>query len=225
MTRSILALCAVALASAACASSKPDPQRQAGPADGLRQPGRLLAMARSIEGDKGCAKAVPTYRVVSSFGDGYDVAQYELGACLLTLQGESETEAQLFHQEAAFWLRRAAWAGNARAQRALAQALSGASTDHAGKITAAPEEAMGWAIVYRENPARDLYDLPDVSPLIITHLTASLDDAGMRQAEAFAESFEPVVMASFVMPQGQRENAQRPQGAQRARPTGRRRPR
>ncbi len=93
--------------------------REAGPAPGLQQPGRLLAMARDTQAKKGCKSAIPAYRVISSFGDGYDIAQYELGACLLESATDNPAETALFHEEAALWLRRAAWAGNARAQLKL----------------------------------------------------------------------------------------------------------
>jgi len=186
----------VLLGLTACASGH-SPQQESGPPPGLQQPGRLLAAARSTQAEKGCASAIPAYRVVSSFGDGYAIAQYELGACLLQIDSTNATETALFREESLLWLRRAAWAGNARAQLKLAQLLSGADA-HDGSVH--KEEAMGWAILYKGNPARNLFDLPPVSPIILNHLDAALSPDAMKRAASFAKNFEKIKMASFIPP-------------------------
>ena len=194
------AFVALAFTVAACASG--GKKRAAGPAPGLQQPGKLLSLARDTQAKKGCTQAIPAYRVISSFGDGYDVAQYELGACLLEATSDNPAEIKLFKEEASFWLRRAAWAGNARAQLKLAQILSGTENlTHGG--SANPEEAMAWSIIYEENAKRDLYDLPEISERVASHLSATLDNTGKARAIAFADQFQTITMASFTPPRPQ----------------------
>ncbi len=196
----------------ACASPR-GPQQEGRPDQTLQQPERLLATARKIQTEKGCAKAIPTYRVISSFGDGHAVAQYELGACLLKIESVNVMEASLFREESILWLRRAAWAGNARAQLKLAQLLSGVDA-HDGVLDT-KEEAMGWAILYDDNPARNLFDLPPISPLVISHLRATLTPDSMNRAAAFAKDFEKIKMASFIPPPPEHavgKPSQRPHG-------------
>ncbi|MEM9495999.1 MAG: hypothetical protein AAGA09_08340 [Pseudomonadota bacterium] len=204
--RLALALIAATLASA-CASSQgpkgpPKGGVERGPAAALSQSGRLLSAARKLQEEKGCAAAAPTYRVIASFGDGYEVAQHELGACLLTMRGKSEAEAGLYAREALFWLERAAFAGSARAQHQLAEQLSGAG---AASLPADPMRALGWAIVYDNNAARDLYGLKDVAPGVLRHLQASLSATEKQTAQAFAANFEEIQMASFTPPARQRD--------------------
>ena len=206
------ALVALAFSVAACASG--GKKRAAGPAPGLQQPGKLLSLARDTQAKKGCTKAIPAYRVISSFGDGYDVAQYELGACLLEATSANPAEVELFQDEAVFWLRRAAFAGNARAQLKLAQVLSGTGgLTHSAQTN--PEEAMGWSIVYSENAKRNLYDLPDVPESVVNHLNVTLDSTATARAVAFADDFQTITMASFTPPKPTERS-----GRQQSRPQG-----
>jgi len=200
----------LSLAVTACASGRGGPKNAAGPAPGLQQPGKLLALARDTQAKKGCTAALPAYRVISSFGDGYEIAQYELGACLLETSGASDAETALLREEAALWLRRAAWAGNARAQLRLAQLLSGAPGTGLG-VASAPEEALGWSVVYNENAQRDLFDLPAVPDAVAAHLNAALDTASRERALAFAESFTPVTMSAFTPPRAGRNDGSQQQ--------------
>ncbi len=204
-------LIASAFIMTACASGA---QRQAGPTQGSKGKGpgagidqaeRLLATGRQIRAEKGCAAAAPTYRVIASFGEGYEVAQYELGACLLEIEGESARETALFREEGLFWLRRAAYADNARAQWRLANTLSGAPAAVSHGPAPEPGKALGWALVYKENAAHELYGLAPVNPNVLAHLHASLPDDAIARAEAFAAKFKPISMAVFSPPP--RENA------------------
>ncbi len=182
----------------ACATGKSSSEAR-GPAASINQPERLLAHARNIQAEKGCEKAIPTYRVTASFGEGYEVAQYELGACLLEIAPTSE-QAALLTQEGLFWLRRAAWAGNARAQWRLAMVLSGAPSPYTENVDAAPSEAMGWALIYKDNATRELYGLAPVYPKIINHLQATLPPSAKTEATTFANDFAEVKMAIFAPP-------------------------
>lgn len=189
-------LCFAALL-AACASSRGGPQTPPRPI-GLTQPSALLAQARDFQARKGCAKAAPVYRIVSSHGDGHDVAQYELGACLLEMEGESDAETALFRQEALFWLSRAAWAGNARAQGKLAEVLSGAAPYKVSHVAPDPVAAMMWSIVYDANGTREVYGLRALPPLVRDHLASVMTQEGLVTAQREAASFAKIAMAGFV---------------------------
>lgn len=191
----------VAALLAACASSRGGPrgggQMSMGPI-GLTQPSALLAQARDFQARGGCPKAAPVYRIVASHGDGHDVAQYELGACLLEMQGESDAETALFRQEALFWLSRAAWAGNARAQGRLAEVLSGADLYKVSLVAPDPVAAMMWSIVYDGNGTREVYGLRALPPMVRDHLAAALTPQTLAAAQREAASFSRIEMAGFV---------------------------
>lgn len=221
-----LGFCTLALVTA-CASGadKPDERGSArGGQNALNQPSLLLGKAREIQAEQGCAAALPAYRVISSFGKGYHVAQYELGACLLTIDGANTSESALLRMESDFWLHRAAWAGNARAQRRLAVILSGAAGYDDPHFRTAPQEAAMWALVYAENSARDLYNLPELPAPVASHLDAILTPQARQLAEQAANDFQTIDMAIFTPPRQQR--AARNGGDRGERPReGRRRPR
>lgn len=208
-----------------CASGKREAARErGGPGAGLNQSRMLLSRAREIQSEQGCARAIPTYRIVASFGEGYEVAQYELGACLLQINGASPDETALFREESILWIKRAAWAGNARAQHRLAHILSGADYAAAKGISPNPQQAMGWAFVYQENPTRELYALPDVAAPVLSHLQASLSEDERTAAAAFADKFDEIMLAVFTPPaQARNREASGRRGSPDGRPKERRR--
>lgn len=175
---------------------------------GVNQPAAILAHARDEQAKQGCAAAIPSYRVVAGFGEGYEIAQYELGQCLLTAEGSGPAETALYREESLFWLRRAAWAGDPRAQGRLAFILSGAKDQIRDGIAPAPEAALGWALVYAANSERDLYGLKPVYPEIMTYLHATLTAADEKKAEAFAADFHEIKMAMFSPPAMQKEKGE-----------------
>lgn len=157
--------------------------------------GRLVMHARALLEEKGCAAAAPAFRVIASMGEGQESAQHELGECLLTLKGASEIETALFRQEGEFWLARAAFAGNARAQRKLAMEMaSPASSLHD------PKGALQWALVYAKNPTAQLYGYGPLPPTLVPGLKGSLDANEIAAAESFAAKFVPVMLAKFEGP-------------------------
>lgn len=199
------------LALGACASGGQRGEGQA-PArvDVTSQTERILADARKKKAETSCAQAIPSYRVVASFGKGHDTAQFELGSCLLETAAAKPGDPLLI-DEGLFWLRRAAYAGNARAQIALATALSGAqvtgnntghNTEHmaAAGITPDMVEAFGWSLIYADNAAHNLYGLPDLNPLTADHFTTAMTPAMVDAAEEFAASFATVEMDVFIPP-------------------------
>lgn len=190
-----------------------DLQEQAVHQDGA---GSLTAFARKTRAEKGCAAAAPALRVVAAMGEGNDAAQHELGECLLDIDGASPSETALFRQEGLFWLTRAAYAGNARAQRRLV-------LDMAAPANALhdPKAALQWALVYAKNPTSDLYGYKALPPTLVPGLKASLSPEAITEAEAFAAAFVPVTLAKFEAPKREKakgEPRRPPPGARPRRP-------
>ncbi|MGE0408153.1 MAG: hypothetical protein AB7P23_02695 [Amphiplicatus sp.] len=176
---------------------------------------RVMAYARDLRKEKGCEAAAPAYRVIAAMGEGFETAQHELGECLLSMQGARPEETALFRKEGLFWLERAAYAGNARAQRALAL-LYGAG-DNAAR---APAEALKWALVYQKNPDADLYGYQSLPPTYVPGLRKDLGDAAIADAEAFAKGFSPIRLGVYSGPP-RPKRTERSEGAMRARPKDR----
>lgn len=156
---------------------------------------RLLAEARRLKEKDGCAAAAPTYRVVAAMGAGEEAAQHELGECLLAMTGADATDTDLFRQEGVFWLTRAAYAGNARAQRALAVTLG---PTNAG--AAANAKALRWALVYARNADAKVYGFKELPPTFVPGLQSALGAAESAEAARWAVAFRPVTLARFTPP-------------------------
>lgn len=157
--------------------------------------GRLTSYARKLRETKGCAFALAAYRVIAGMGEGNEAAQHELGECLMEVGGATATETALFRQEGRFWLTRAAYAGNARAQRRLVLEMSApASALHD------PKAALQWALVYNGNPTSDLYGYKELPKTLVPGLQASLTPEAIAEAEAFATSFTPLYLQKFEAP-------------------------
>ncbi|MEL7491536.1 MAG: hypothetical protein AAGJ73_12525 [Pseudomonadota bacterium] len=200
----------------ACASSGPGERRPEGDragGAGQARPAPALAAARKLKSEKGCAAAAPTYRVTAAMGEGFEVAQSELGFCLLRMTGDTDAETALFEQEGVFWLTRAAYAGEARAQRRLAEHAHAAGDD---------EAALGWALAFAANSQTDLFSLSPLPGDFIAQASASLSDAQIEAAQQFADRLPAIKMAGYTPTQGSRE---RPQAGQRAAGQTGRRPR
>jgi len=230
LVKRLLILAAVLASSAACASGPKGPEggppgegpMAGGPGGGAMQRGEvLLAAARDVRTKEGCSAAAPSYRVVAGMGAGYEAAQDELGECLLVMTGANETETSLFREEAAFWLKRAAYAGNARAQRALSIFYGTADNP-----SASPVEALKWAIVYEGNSDSALYGFQALPPTFTPGLRAAMTHEQAAAAEKFAADFTPISLAAFTPPKEERGKRQRQGGPQGGPPPGgqRRRP-
>lgn len=184
-------LALLALTTSAAAKDK---DRAPPPDAGMGASG-LLSFAREARETQSCAAAAPTYRVVAAMGEGQEAAQHELGECLLLMDGASPTETALFRQEALFWLKRAAFAGNARAQRALAVHY-GARSNPEGS----PAEALKWALVYKKNSDADLYGYKALPDTFVPGLKQDVSPEALAAAESFAASFTPLMLAKFAPP-------------------------
>ena len=212
----------IALTLGACASSPPEVAEERGrkgkpqPVNAL-QGGRHLAVARKIEADKGCKEAAPAYRAIAALGEGFEIAQAELGECLLMLNGDSEIEKILFQQEGIFWLERAAFAGEARAQRTLAKTL-GAKTSRSDQV-----RALSWALVYENNADAALYGYKPLPVTFVSGLKSLLTKEELAEAEAFAADFSIIRMAQYRSTVQQDRSAQPRQRPQEGKQQRRRR--
>lgn len=182
-------LALITLTDSAAAKDRPPP-----PDAGLSA-ARLLSVARETREQQSCAAAAPTYRVVAAMGEGQEAAQHELGECLLLMNGANATETALFRQEALLWLKRAAFAGNARAQRALAVHY-GARSNPEGS----PAEALKWSLVYNRNSDADLYGYKALPETFVPGLKQDVSPETLAAAESFAASFTPLKLAKFAPP-------------------------
>lgn len=177
--------------------------------------GRLIMYARKLREEKGCAEAAPAFRVIAGMGEGQEAAQHELGECLLDMTGANKTETALFRQEGEFWLTRAAYAGNARAQRKLAISMASPSNAlHDAK------KSLEWSLVYQKNPTAALYGYGPLPPTMIPGLKSSLGATDIQDAEKFAAEFVPLPLKKF---EGPARDARR--GSSGLRPEGGRPPR
>ena len=178
---------------AACASSPKAPPGGGPPtAGGVARGEAILAEARKARTDKGCAAAAPAYRVAAGMGAGFEAAQHELGECLIAMTGASPAETALFHDEGLFWLRRAAFAGNARAERALALFYGAANNS-----LASPAEALKWALVYQKNGDAELFGYQGLPPTFTPGLARAVSPEALAAAEKFAASFAPITLAPY----------------------------
>lgn len=188
----VAALALGACALGACASRPSGPPARPVSID---QSALLLKAARETRDKEGCVAAAPSLRVAAAMGEGKEAAQHELGECLIAMTGASETETRLLHEEGRFWLTRAAYAGNARAQRFLAVEAGGHGTSDSERA-----DALKWALVYGRNAEADLYGYKALPATFVPGLRGALSADAVAEAEAFAKSFTPIPLAAFVPP-------------------------
>ncbi|MEZ5897387.1 MAG: hypothetical protein R3C40_12135 [Parvularculaceae bacterium] len=208
------ALIAVALAATNVAAKASGPSDEpAQQSDEAPQSGSLLAYARGLRTEKGCAEATPAYRVVAAMGKGLEPAQHELGECLLMMTGKNAADTALLHEEGAFWLKRAAYAGNARAQRALVMAYAAPNS-----AIHNDGEALKWGLVYQHNSGAELYGFKELPPTLVPGLMSTLDPEEIELAETFANQFTAFSLPEFERPKPLKARRREGGGPQHARP-------
>lgn len=190
---------------AACASTD-KPEKNGRTADAPPPPSAtVLAQARALEEKHGCEKALPAYRVASAMGEGQEAAQYELSACLFDARTPNNTETSLITDEANLWLNRAAFAGEPRAQRALAMRLANPTDPRHD-----PTMALAWAMIYEDNARNELV----ATPLPATLVAGLKSDLGPEQralATTFVDDFTLLELEKYTPPPGQRRQQGRGQ--------------
>jgi hypothetical protein len=134
-----------------------------------------------------CDRAVPLYRQLSDRA-GYEISQYHLGQCLVTLADAEHDAARAADErkEAAKWILQAANTGFAAAEAtAVTLYLDGVGVDRN------PVEAEKWALLYHHNGMRLSIGLPDLAPDLTSRLDAALSDTQRAQAETSANAWNP----------------------------------
>lgn len=169
-----LALVGLAPAALAQGSNSVPPEPEAR-ADGYRLQGR-------------CDVAIPIYRALINQGTGYELAQFNLGRCLLDTakKAPDPATAESMKREAADWTLKAANRGLPNAQNGLASMY----LDGEG-VTADPVEAGKWSLLYHGNAARRMYGLPDIAPALQTRLDGALNEKNWDAAQARAAAWSP----------------------------------
>jgi len=159
------------------------------------QAARLIGAARNLAATRGCDEAIPVYRVLAAYGRNFEIAQFELGQCLL-----DGSPSPLDQREAMVWLERAAMAGHRESQKELAE-VAFRGNDYA--------MALGWALVFNDQNDTAIAPMQDFSAPFMDRLKAGLSEADIAAAERFALDFSPAYMASFRMgrPEPRREEA------------------
>jgi TPR repeat protein len=146
------------------------------------------AIAEGLRVEGKCDKAVPMLRPMAERGTGHEIAQLDLGLCLLDLAkaDHDAKHAGDLRAEAADWVLRAANGGFAKAQ-AMAVLLY---LDGNG-VAADPAEAEKWAILYHRNGMRLGIGLPDTPPDVRKRLDATVSDVQETEAKKRARDWTP----------------------------------
>jgi TPR repeat protein len=132
-----------------------------------------------------CDEAVPILRRLS---DNDDIAQYNLGLCLIAL-GKKEQDAARsagLEREGAQWILRAANQGLPNAQASLVSVY----LDGSG-VAADPVEAAKWSLLYQENGTRLALGLPDIPDAVETRLDGTVDATSWAAARKRAAAWTP----------------------------------
>jgi len=131
-----------------------------------------------------CDQAIPILRGLVDNG-GSEIAQFNLGLCLLDVAVTDTQHAADLKKEGMEWIVAAADAGLARAQSRAATLL----------IDSDPVEAQKWAILYRGNPTRYNFGLPDLPDDVAARLDKALTGPQKVEARKRANAWMPKTAA------------------------------
>jgi len=146
------------------------------------------AIAEDLRMQGKCDKAVPMLRLVVERGSGYQIAQFDLGECLLDMAKAQPDAAKAadMRNEGAMWIVRAADGGFNKAQAAAVLLY----LDGTG-VTVDPVEAEKWALLYHSNGIRLALGLPDIKPDVKDRLDTILTDLTRHEAQSRADAWTP----------------------------------
>ena len=136
-----------------------------------------------------CPEAIPILRRLADGGDGYELAQYNLGLCLLDIaktEPDAQHAASVTLEGTALVLK----AANHNLPKAQAS-LAAMYLDGHG-VVRDPIEAGKWALIYHANGARFALGLPNIPADLQARLDAALTDTAWAQARARADAWSPV---------------------------------
>ncbi|MDR3518499.1 MAG: hypothetical protein P4M00_22110 [Azospirillaceae bacterium] len=148
--------------------------------------------------DKGdCAKAVALFQPLAARGRGYEMAQFNLGQCLLVTAAaaSSPQEAQTQRVQAAGWIVKAADSRVAIAQEAAERLY----LDGVG-VAADPVEAGKWALLFKHNSLRLEVGPATADPELERRLMHQLSAAQWQQAAIRADRWQPVEQSLTLPP-------------------------
>ncbi|HEY5239587.1 MAG TPA: hypothetical protein VIJ62_14490, partial [Rhizomicrobium sp.] len=161
-----------------------DPSGDSGPQQ-VRLPPDPEGKAEDLRLHGKCDEAVPILRRLSN-NDGDDIAQYNLGQCLLDL-GKTETDAAraaTLKHEGVAWVLRMANRGLPNAQSSLISVY----LDGEG-VTPDPVEAAKWALIYHGNGTRMAIGMPDIPHDLAVRLDNALTDKTWDEAQSRANAW------------------------------------
>lgn len=103
----------------------------------------------ALKNDGACDQATPLLQRLAARGQGFEIAQYHLGDCLLVMSNQAESQSVTAVREAhgLYWLLKAAHSNNADAQGRLAGVYL---SDHV--VPQNRVEAAKWYLLYMRNP-------------------------------------------------------------------------
>ncbi|HTT98443.1 MAG TPA: hypothetical protein VMF58_10360 [Rhizomicrobium sp.] len=131
-----------------------------------------------------CDQALPLLRGIIDNGGASEIAQFNLGLCLLDLAAVDKAHADDMRKEATQWIVSAADAGLARAQsRAVTLLLDANPSD--------PVEAQKWALLYKANPTRYSFGLKDLPDDLLARLDKTLTGPQRVEARKRANAWMP----------------------------------
>jgi TPR repeat protein len=161
-----------------------DPSGDAGP-QRVELPPDPEGKAEDLRLHGKCDQAVPILRRLSN-NDGDDIAQYNLGQCLLDL-GKTEPDAAraaTLKHEGVAWVLRMANRGLPNAQSSLISVY----LDGEG-VTPDPVEAAKWALIYHGNGTRMAIGMPDIPHDLAVRLDNALTDKTWDEAQSRANAW------------------------------------
>lgn len=135
-----------------------------------------------------CDKAIPIFRRLANYGEGFELARYNLGLCLLDVAKTEPdaTRAAGLRQEGAADVIAAADRGLPKAQASLVTMyLDGNGVERD------PVQAGMWALIYHANGARMAIGMPNISAALQARLDGALNDQAWQQAQTRADAWTP----------------------------------
>jgi hypothetical protein len=156
-------------------------------------PAEPEARAEELRQRGQCRDAIPIFRQLAAKGDGYEIAEFNLGLCLFDVsktEADAQRAASLKH-EAAECIEEAANNGFPNAQFSLVVIyLDGYGT------ASDPVEAGKWSLIYHDNSMRVAIGLPDISPELQARLDSVLTDKSWAEAQSRAAAWSPAAQDS-----------------------------
>ena len=150
---------------------------------------RFYSQALELKRDGNCAEAVPLFKRVAEMGQGYEIAQYHLGDCLLKTAATKGPGAQadMDNALAMHWLLKAAHSNNADAQGKLTAIYLD------GKVVGVDRvEAAKWYLLYMRNPIQVKVGATALAPGVEQFLLDELRPQEWAAATAEADSWQVV---------------------------------